>query len=292
VFLVYFLYLFVCLLLGALLNTKPKYRTHHKHKAIKQFKNNKKPQWVVEKVIYFKAIMPRVSGYKIADIFNRQFGNSETVSKTYVYNIIRKFNYAILIERKNIKNKKPFPVKINKIWGIDLTGKHDATNQNKHILGIIDHGSRFNIVLKYIDNKSSKRLLIEIFKAVKENGKPEFIRTDNDIVFQSKLFKLGLKLMGIKHQTTDVGCPWMNGRIERFFGTLKEKLNLVLIKNSGHLDWHLNEFRFWYNHVRTHMNLDGRTPIEVWLGKGIKRQAEFYQAWDGLLQGYLHPLDG
>ena len=76
------------------------------------------------------------------------------------------------------------------------------------------------------------------------------------------------------------------------FGTLKEKLNQIITKNSCHLDWHLIEFSFWYNHVRTHMNLDGRIPNEAWLNKGIKPEAEFYEAWDGLLQGYLHPLDG
>ena len=173
-----------------------------------------------------------------------------------------------------------------------MTGKHDSNKKNMHILWIIDHGSRMNIALKYIDNKSSKKLLFEIYQAIKKYGKPEIIRTDNDIVFKSKIFKLGLKLMGIKHQTTDIGCPWQNGRIERFFGMLKEKLNPILVKDSGHLDYHLTEFRFWYNHVRTHMNLGGKTPIEVWSGKGIKRHAEFYNEWDGLLQGYWHPLDG
>lgn len=84
----------------------------------------------------------------------------------------------------------------------------------------------------------------------------------------------------------------INVRIERFFGTLKEKLDHLKIVDSRHLIWHLKEFRFWYNHVRTHMNLDGKTPIEVWRGKGTKRHAEFYSAWDGLLQGYWHPLDG
>ncbi|MCB1604195.1 MAG: transposase family protein [Xanthomonadales bacterium] len=246
----------------------------------------------MNKIIYFKALMSQASGYKIADLFNRQFSHLDTVSKTYVYEIIRKYQYQILILRKNIKNKEPLPVANNWVWGVDLTGKFNSCNKNMHILGIIDHGSRFNIVLKYIHNKSSKRLLFEIYLAVKEFGKPEYIRTDNEAVFKSRLFKLGLRLMGIKHQLTDVGCPWMNGRIERFFGTLKEKLNQVITKDSSHLGWYLKGFRFWYNHVRTHMNLDGRTPIEVWQNKGIKRHAEFYQAWDGLLQGYLHPLDG
>lgn len=104
--------------------------------------------------------------------------------------------------------------------------------------------------------------------------------------------KFGLRFLNIQHQTTDVCCPWQNGRIEIFFGTLKEKLDHLKVIDSRHLDWHLKEFRFWYNHVRTHMNLDGRTPIEIWKGKGIKRHAQFYSAWDGLLQGYWHPLDG
>lgn len=147
-------------------------------------------------------------------------------------------------------------------------------------------------MLKYIESKQSKRLLFEIYRAVKKHGKPSTIRTDNEPVFKSLIFKLGLKLLNIQHQTIDVGCPWQNGRIERFFGTLKEKLNQLAITDSRHLDWHLKDFRFWYNHVRTHMNLDGRTPIEVWRGKGIKKHPQFYSAWDGLLQGYLHPLDG
>jgi len=54
---------------------------------VKTFKNNKKPDWVVEKVVYFKAMMPKVSGYKIADksscgtlrTFNRQFQDKEIV---------------------------------------------------------------------------------------------------------------------------------------------------------------------------------------------------------------------
>ena len=289
---IYFLWVYLIQYFKRFFYQKKKYRIHHKPKITVGFKNNRKPQWVINKIIYLKAMMPKVSGYKIADIFNRQFVGIESVSKTYVYTAIRKYHYAILLERKKIKNKKPYPTAINRIWGIDLTGKHNANHKNMHVLGIIDHGSRFNIVLKYVNNKSTKKLLIEIYSAIKKYGAPEIIRTDNDIVFKSILFKAGLKLMGVKHQTTDIGCPWQNGRIERFFGTLKEKLNQILVKDYGHLDHHLTEFRFWYNHVRTHMNLDGQTPIEIWSGKGIKRQAEFYSKWDGLLQGYLHPLDG
>ena len=123
-------------------------------------------------------------------------------------------------------------------------------------------------------------------------GKPEAIRTDNEAVFTSKLFRFGLWFLGIKHQRTDVGCPWQNGKVERFFGTLKEKLNQIDVLDFGHLNLHLNDFRFWYNHIRTHQNLDNRTPAEVWTGKGFKRKAKFYSAWGGLLTGFYHRPDG
>jgi len=243
----------------------------------------------MDKVIYLKAIMPEVSGYKIADIFNRKYQEKETVSKSFVYDIFRKHQYAILLERSNIKNKKPYSVAPNKVWGIDLTGKQDSKKTNHHIFAIVEHNSRANLALESIKNKTSLLLLKQIIKAIEVYGKPKAIRTDNDIVFTSKFFKFGMWLLNIQHQTIDPGCPWQNGRVERFFGTLKNKLNRIIINDSKHLQLHLTDFRFWYNHVRTHLNLDGKTPGEVWSNKSIKKQSFFYSQWGGLLQGYWHP---
>ncbi|MCP3994447.1 MAG: transposase family protein, partial [bacterium] len=53
-------------------------------------------------------------------------------------------------------------------------------------------------------------------------GKPRCIRTDNESVFTSVLFRLGLRLLGIRHQLTAPFAPWQNGRVERFFKTFKE----------------------------------------------------------------------
>jgi transposase InsO family protein len=32
--------------------------------------------------------------------------------------------------------------------------------------------------------------------------------------------------LDIRHQRSDVACPWQNGRIKRFFGTLKQSLDM------------------------------------------------------------------
>ncbi|MEO1333954.1 MAG: integrase core domain-containing protein, partial [Myxococcota bacterium] len=71
-------------------------------------------------------------------------------------------------------------------------------------------------------------------------------------------------MLGIKHQRTLLQAPWQNGRIERFFGTLKSALKL---RSDGPVDADdLRSFRAWYNHVRPHQHLNGQTPAEAWEG--------------------------
>ena len=79
-------------------------------------------------------------------------------------------------------------------------------------------------------------------------------------MFTSRTFRLALSLLGIRHQRTDPGCPWQNGRVERFFGMLKQKLDQLLVDSLHAFNTALGEFRFFYNHVRPHQNLAGRTP--------------------------------
>ncbi len=129
----------------------------------------------------------------------------------------------------------------------------------------------------------------ELIGAVVRYGRPKFVRTDNEAVFTSRMFTMVLWLLGIEHQTTDPGCPWQNGRVERFFGTLKDKLDCLAVDSLTSLNGALGQFRLWYNHVRPHQGLAGRTPAEVWAGEpGILpfRQEFWFEAWDGLLQGY------
>jgi len=284
--------LLICLLLIFfwLFNNRSKQRQYPSYRKAtvdnRGFMHRKKPQWVINRVIEHKAIMQNDGCRKIAASFNRRFGDKETVSKTWVNSTVKKYKYEILILRKKLKNKKPRPTNINRIWGMDLTGKHDLDKNNLQILGIIDHGSRANLYLSGIKSKASIHLLRIILDTIQKYGKPEAIRTDNEPVFTSKLFRFGLWFLGIKHQRTDVGCPWMNGRIERFFGTLKEKLDQINVLDFEHLNLHLKDFRFFYNHVRTHQNIGNRTPAEVWTGRGFKRKAKFYSSWGGLLTGF------
>ncbi len=148
-----------------------------------------------------------------------------TVSKTYVNNVIRKYNYEIQVLRKKIKNRKPKPVPMNLIWGVDIKGKTDTDGNLHKILGIVEHKSRKSLCLSTIKDKTSITILRFLLDAIERYGKPKILRTDNEPVFTSWIFRFSLWLIGIRHQLIEKSCPWQNGRIERFFGTLKEKLN-------------------------------------------------------------------
>jgi transposase InsO family protein len=213
-----------------------------------------------------------------------------TVGKTFVSETISKHLYEIQVLRKQIKNARPKPVPLNWVWGMDLTGKVDTQGKLHMLLGIVEHGSRAALCLRALPNKSSWTLLGHLFLAIGQYGKPGHVRTDNESVFCSRLFRFALFTLGIRHQTTDLYCPWQNGRIERFFGTLKERLNLLSVASFEALNQALAEFRFYYNHVRPHQHLGGATPAEAWgggdPGVGQFKQEYWFEAWDGLLQGY------
>ena len=251
-----------------------------------------KPEWVRQEVLRLKALMPHSGCRKIADVFNRRFavGRKMTVGKTYVSNTIRQHYYEIAILRRQIKNARPRAVPRNLTWAIDLTGKTTLDRQTRLVLTILEHASRAALTLEALHNKSSWTLIGKLAAAIKRYGKPRMIRTDNEAIFTSRVFGFALFLLGIRHQRTDLHCPWQNGRVERFFGTLKERLDRLAVTSFDALNSALGEFRFFYNHVRSHQNLAGATPAEAWAGVDPHstrfKQEYWFEAWDGLLQGY------
>ncbi len=252
-------------------------------------KNRRKPQWVVDKVIYLKAISNNGCG-KVAECFNQLHGDKQTVSKTFVYEKLKNHQYELMAMKRQIKNKPPRVVPVNQTWGIDLTTV-TLNKKQKLVLGIIDHGSRMNLRLTELNSKHSARIILQVCKAIKQFGFPKFVRTDNELCFTSHWMTLCLKLLGIKHQKTPIASPWCNGRIERFFGSFKEKINQLIFPEGSHFQSELNIFNAWYNHIRTHENIAGLTPAEMWQGR-LKRHKNYYvevSDWDGLLTGYYFP---
>src|SRR5690606_295290 len=119
--------------------------------------------------------------------------------------------YEIMLLRRAIKRKKPIDLPRNAVWGLDMTGKADATGKIHSILGFLDHGTRFPVALAVLTNKSSWALLGHLLLAIGRFGKPIAVRTDKERCFTSRVFTCGLRVLGIRHQRIDIACPWQNG---------------------------------------------------------------------------------
>lgn len=251
-----------------------------------------KPEWVRKEVLRLKALMNE-GCRKVADTFNvihRHRG--ETVGKTFVANLIRDNAEAILRLRRKLKHHKPRRLPKNLIWALDLTFLPGAETP-RPVLGLVDHGTRLCLALTPLRDRSTIGVLRLLLDALERFGKPKALRSDNEAIFTSRLLRFALWLLGIRHQRSAPHCPWQNGRIERLFLTLKQRI-LVWFLEAGipeTLDEDLATVRAWYNHLRPHQHLGGWTPAMAWTGKRPSGQGKprFYSDWNGRLTGFLFP---
>ena len=255
----------------------------------------RKPEWVIKEILRLKVLMGSRGCRKIADTFNNLHAAKSTctVGKTFVADCVKGNQYALACLRKKMRDKLPRPVPVNSVWAMDLTFYTDASGRRQMALGILDHGSRLVTCLNTLVNKRSWTLLGYLCLAIGKYGKPGRIRTDNEIVFTGFVFTTFLKLVGIRHQRIPTCAPWCNGRIERLFGTLEPLLRQLVIPSKAALQLALEEFTLFYNHARSHQNLDGLTPAQKWNGwsrtdllQTQPKRVVLVQALDGLMVGF------
>ncbi len=251
----------------------------------------KKPVWVKREVIRLKSLMPHEGCRTIALAFNSLFTKKgETVGKTYVAEIIKRHAVEIRLLRKKLKNRKRRPGPPNHTWAMD--GCFLAPDKPP-VLGILDHGTRTILCLRELRIRSTIGVLRLVLDTIETFGRPRVLRSDNEAIFTSRPMSLALLVLGVRHQRIDPFCPWQNGRIERLFKSLKERVGawwkLAGIPDDVRSD--LDTFRTWYNQARPHQSLLGLTPVMAWAGvTTTTKPPRFFEAWDGILTGWVPRL--
>ena len=77
----------------------------------------------------------------------------------------------------------------------------------------------------------------------------------------SRAFRRAVRLLALKHSRTRPYRPRTNGRVERWIRTvLAECLYVEVFASSDHRRRALERFVTWYNEVRPHLGIGGRTP--------------------------------
>ncbi|MFZ2738567.1 MAG: hypothetical protein WBI20_00005, partial [Burkholderiaceae bacterium] len=151
--------------------------------------SRKKPEWVMLEVLRLKTLMGKNAGCrKVADTFNRLHAPN-SVGKSFVSDSIKNHRYLLMKISRQLRDSRPRAVPVNGIWGIDLTFVRDQTGSQRTVLGAVDHGSRLCTQLVCVLNKRSWTLIGHLCLAIGHHGKPDAIRTDNEAVFNSAVFR-------------------------------------------------------------------------------------------------------
>lgn len=251
--------------------------------------NRKKPEWVAHAVVRLKALMPHSSCRHVAIAFNARYAHKgESVGKTYVARIFKRRALAILSLRKKLKNRVTRQGPRNLTWAADLTFLPET---DRPVLGVLDHGTRANLYLAEMRARSTIAVLRVLLDLFERFGRPRFFRTDNESIFSSPLLTGALWALGVRHQLSDPFCPWQNGRMERFFGTMKERIHRWWEEAGipSEVQRDLDVLRVWYNHIRPHQGLAGLTPAQAWIGRTGSQPLRFFSAWNGILAGFGRP---
>ncbi len=208
----------------------------------------RKPAWVRDVVLEWHQRLG-LSHRKLADTFNRRYfaETGVSVGRTWVRELIMRHEHERLDVQRRFKHRVPLPIRKNVIWGVDTTIVTDLDGIQQIVLGAVDYGSRLNLLLQPVKRFNRWTFLGYLFLTIGRFGKPKAIKTDNARVFHAKLVKRVLRWAGIRMTYSQPGKPWQNGRIERFFGTLKAALKDYPISDWQHLTKAMASFRVGYN---------------------------------------------
>ena len=254
----------------------------------------RKPEWVRLAVLALARELPRAGYRTLAYCFNLRHiglldghGQAVSVSKSFVSALLREQRYAAVqaSQRAYVARCEP----IQTTWGMDLTGLPLVDGNSTAVFGIIDHGSRVVLSLSPVVKRSSLILLGKLLIAMGSFGLPKSVRSDNEAVFKSWMFRGVLRILRVRQQLTELASPWQNGRIERFWRTLKFELQTTVRQSFAQgiavqtrmkfasvaaMGCLLDAFKDGYNGHRPHQSLKGATPAAVWNGQVAKRRGK------------------
>lgn len=132
-----------------------------------------------------------------------------------------------------------------------------------YLCAIMDVYSRYFVGWS-VDNGMDTTWVVNTLKeAIKNNGKPEIINSDQGTQFTSDEYTSFLKEQGIQISMDGKGRATDSAFIERFVRTIKyDKLYLEPPANGLELYDDRNDFINYYNERRSHSKAGKRPPIE------------------------------
>jgi len=164
----------------------------------------------------------------------------------------------------------------NHIWAYDFVQDADCYGNTLYILTIIDEWTRECLALEVARATSAEWVKMVLNRLIALQGTPVQVRSDNGAEFVALELQVWLAQHNIEPLYIAAGCPWQNGKDERFNGTLRDEcLNMHLFSSLEQAQVQLDAFGQHYNTHRPHSALGYQTPLafkQAWIEAQRKQQ--------------------
>jgi len=147
------------------------------------------------------------------------------------------------------------------IWAMDFAVVPTLTFKPLYVLLIISHYRRRIEHFAVTEHPTAAWMIQQIKNATPFGKQPKYLIHDNGKMFLEKYFQQFLLNCNIISKHITYHSPWQNGICERLVGIVRRDLfDHIIPLNQRHLEWLLTEYVSYYNNVRTHKTLGGKTP--------------------------------
>jgi transposase InsO family protein len=173
----------------------------------------------------------------------------------------------------------------NEMWQADITHWRLAGGQDVEILNMIDDHSRLFLASRAFPTAKAADV-VEVFRcAIDLHGAPASLLCDNGAVFTATprggkvLLQLEMERLGVLAKNSRPYHPQTCGKVERLHQTLKRYLaRQAPAKALAELQGQLDAFVHYYNAIRPHRALGGRTPLQAYSARLKARAANAPEA--------------
>ncbi len=147
------------------------------------------------------------------------------------------------------------------VWSYDFVQDACLNGSKLRLLTVVDEFTRECLAIHVATSLPAVRVIRVLAGLVATQGAPGFLRSDNGPEFLALALRAWLASQHTATLYIDPGCPWQNGREERFNGTLRDEcLNRQVFLSVAEAQAVVEAYRREYNEVRPHSRLGYRTP--------------------------------
>ena len=169
----------------------------------------------------------------------------------------------------------------NEMWQADITHWRLADGRDVEILNMIDDHSRLFLASRAFPTTKAADVVDVFRSAIDLHGAPASLLCDNGAVFTATprggkvLLQLEMERLGVTAKNSRPYHPQTCGKVERLHQTLKRYLaRQAPAKTLSELQAQLDAFVHYYNAIRPHRALGGRTPLQAYSARIKARPAD------------------